>query len=226
MPRVQKKPICSRRKDESIFISKPPPFLVIGFSDWNQSFKSNALFPAETYGRLIFHNPLWCTQTLWPGFCCSAAVGVCVRCDLAPWHCRTGPGPLHSQLWPAQLAWHTFRPAAGHGGLCPLTLTARFPGGTAIIRHTVLPTNTHFQPFRTASRKVTWATVGNMTVDRGTLGFIPQKEIVYNDLLPYCDHLDREAAELLVEIKANLSRAVLLRELWPGVAFWSRKLFS
>ncbi|MEQ2308842.1 Proteasome activator complex subunit 4B, partial [Ameca splendens] len=57
-------------------------------------------------------------------------------------------------------------------------------------------------------------------------GFIPQKEIVYNGLLPYCDRLDREAAELLAEIKANLSRAVLLRELWPGVAFWSRKLFS
>uniref|UniRef100_A0A3B5LHN2 Proteasome activator Blm10 mid region domain-containing protein n=1 Tax=Xiphophorus couchianus TaxID=32473 RepID=A0A3B5LHN2_9TELE len=57
-------------------------------------------------------------------------------------------------------------------------------------------------------------------------GFIPQKEIVYNGLLPYCDRLDREAAELLAEIKASLSRAVLLRELWPGVAFWSRKLFS
>ncbi|KAM4716279.1 proteasome activator complex subunit 4B-like [Anableps anableps] len=65
-----------------------------------------------------------------------------------------------------------------------------------------------------------------MTVDGGVEGFIPQKEIVYNGLLPYCDRLDREAAELLAEIKANLSRAVLLRELWPGVAFWSRKLFS
>uniref|UniRef100_A0A8D0D4A4 Proteasome activator subunit 4 n=1 Tax=Sander lucioperca TaxID=283035 RepID=A0A8D0D4A4_SANLU len=57
-------------------------------------------------------------------------------------------------------------------------------------------------------------------------GFIPQKEIVYNGLLPYSDRLDREATELLAEIKANLSRAVLLRELWPGVAFWSNKLFS
>ncbi|KAM7381432.1 hypothetical protein PAMA_012322 [Pampus argenteus] len=56
--------------------------------------------------------------------------------------------------------------------------------------------------------------------------FTPQKEIVYNALLPYSDRLDREATELLAEIKANLSRAVLLRELWPGVAFWSRKLFS
>uniref|UniRef100_A0A4W6FG58 Uncharacterized protein n=1 Tax=Lates calcarifer TaxID=8187 RepID=A0A4W6FG58_LATCA len=63
-------------------------------------------------------------------------------------------------------------------------------------------------------------------VDGDMAGFISQKEIVYNDLLPYSDRLDREATELLAEIKANLSRAVLLRELWPGVAFWSRKLFS
>ncbi|KAM4526363.1 proteasome activator complex subunit 4B [Fundulus diaphanus] len=65
-----------------------------------------------------------------------------------------------------------------------------------------------------------------MTGDGGVGEFIPQKEIVYNGLLPYCDRLDREAVELLAEIKGNLSRAVLLRELWPGVAFWSRKLFS
>ncbi|KAM6951408.1 proteasome activator complex subunit 4B [Aplochiton taeniatus] len=66
-----------------------------------------------------------------------------------------------------------------------------------------------------------------MTVDRrGPLGFVPQKEIVYNSLLPYADRLDREASELLADIKANLARAVLLRELWPGVSFWSRKLYS
>ncbi|XP_006791331.1 proteasome activator complex subunit 4B [Neolamprologus brichardi] len=65
-----------------------------------------------------------------------------------------------------------------------------------------------------------------MTVGRDMAEFIPQKEIVYNGLLPYSDRLDREATELLAEIKANLCRAVLLRELWPGVAFWSRKLFS
>uniref|UniRef100_A0A8C3A3V6 Uncharacterized protein n=1 Tax=Cyclopterus lumpus TaxID=8103 RepID=A0A8C3A3V6_CYCLU len=65
-----------------------------------------------------------------------------------------------------------------------------------------------------------------MTVDGDVPGFVPQKEIVYNGLLPYSERLEREATELLAEIKANLSRAVLLRELWPGVAFWSRKLFS
>lgn len=64
-----------------------------------------------------------------------------------------------------------------------------------------------------------------MTVD-GAAGFIPQKDIVYNRLLPYSDRLDHEATDLLAEIKANLSRAVLVRELWPGVAFWCRKLFS
>ncbi|XP_062269925.1 proteasome activator complex subunit 4B [Platichthys flesus] len=65
-----------------------------------------------------------------------------------------------------------------------------------------------------------------MTEDGDMAGFIPQKEIVYNRLLPYSGRLDREATELLADIKANLSRAVLLRELWPGVAFWCRKLFS
>lgn len=56
--------------------------------------------------------------------------------------------------------------------------------------------------------------------------FTPQKEIVYNQLLPYAERLDQEASELLADIKANLSRAVLVRELWPGMAFWCRKLFS
>ncbi|XP_019938778.2 proteasome activator complex subunit 4B-like [Paralichthys olivaceus] len=65
-----------------------------------------------------------------------------------------------------------------------------------------------------------------MAEDGDTAGFIPQKEIVYNGLLPYSGRLDQEATELLADIKANLSRAVLLRELWPGVAFWCRKLFS
>lgn len=65
-----------------------------------------------------------------------------------------------------------------------------------------------------------------MSAQGDAAGLVPQKEIVYNGLLPYSDRLDREATELLAEIKANLSRAVLLRELWPGVAFWSRKLFS
>ncbi|XP_006004010.1 proteasome activator complex subunit 4 isoform X2 [Latimeria chalumnae] len=56
------------------------------------------------------------------------------------------------------------------------------------------------------------------------LGFNPQKEIVYNKLLPYSDRLDCESNEILAQIKTNLGRAVQLKELWPGVLFWTRKL--
>lgn len=57
-----------------------------------------------------------------------------------------------------------------------------------------------------------------------TLGFVPQKDIVYNKLLPYADRLDEESNEILSKIKGNLARAVQLREIWPGVLFWTRKL--
>uniref|UniRef100_A0A671QLX7 Proteasome activator complex subunit 4A n=1 Tax=Sinocyclocheilus anshuiensis TaxID=1608454 RepID=A0A671QLX7_9TELE len=54
--------------------------------------------------------------------------------------------------------------------------------------------------------------------------FVPQKDIVYNELLPYKDKLDEESNEFLAQIKGNLGRAVQLREIWPGVLFWTRKL--
>ncbi|XP_061914340.1 proteasome activator complex subunit 4A [Entelurus aequoreus] len=57
-----------------------------------------------------------------------------------------------------------------------------------------------------------------------TLGFVPQKDIVYNKLLPYADQLDEESNDILSKIKGNLGRAVQLREIWPGVLFWTRKL--
>ncbi|XP_029305181.1 proteasome activator complex subunit 4A isoform X1 [Cottoperca gobio] len=57
-----------------------------------------------------------------------------------------------------------------------------------------------------------------------TLGFVPQKDIVYNKLLPYADRLDEESNDILSKIKGNLCRAVQLREIWPGVLFWTRKL--
>ncbi|XP_028325388.1 proteasome activator complex subunit 4A isoform X1 [Gouania willdenowi] len=57
-----------------------------------------------------------------------------------------------------------------------------------------------------------------------TLGFVPQKDIVYNKLLPYAERLDDESNDILSRIKGNLGRAVQLRELWPGVLFWTRKL--
>uniref|UniRef100_A0A7N9ASQ6 Proteasome activator subunit 4a n=1 Tax=Mastacembelus armatus TaxID=205130 RepID=A0A7N9ASQ6_9TELE len=56
------------------------------------------------------------------------------------------------------------------------------------------------------------------------LGFVPQKDIVYNKLLPYADRLDDESNDILSKIKGNLGRAVQLREIWPGVLFWTRKL--
>ncbi|XP_053094465.1 proteasome activator complex subunit 4B isoform X1 [Pangasianodon hypophthalmus] len=57
-----------------------------------------------------------------------------------------------------------------------------------------------------------------------TLGFVPQKDIVYNKLLPYAEKLDGESNDILSRIKGNLGRAIQLRELWPGVLFWTRKL--
>ncbi|XP_019726122.1 proteasome activator complex subunit 4A isoform X1 [Hippocampus comes] len=56
------------------------------------------------------------------------------------------------------------------------------------------------------------------------LGFVPQKDIVYNKLLPYADRLDEESNDILSKIKGNLARAVQFREIWPGVLFWTRKL--
>ncbi|KAG7462683.1 hypothetical protein MATL_G00187310 [Megalops atlanticus] len=56
------------------------------------------------------------------------------------------------------------------------------------------------------------------------LGFVPQKDIVYNKLLPYADKLDEESNDILGQIKGSLGRAVHFRELWPGVLFWTRKL--
>uniref|UniRef100_A0A8C4GY46 Proteasome activator complex subunit 4 n=1 Tax=Dicentrarchus labrax TaxID=13489 RepID=A0A8C4GY46_DICLA len=61
-------------------------------------------------------------------------------------------------------------------------------------------------------------------VQSDTLGFVPQKDIVYNKLLPYADRLDEESNDILGRIKGNLGRAVQLREIWPGVLFWTRKL--
>lgn len=57
-----------------------------------------------------------------------------------------------------------------------------------------------------------------------TLEFRPQKDIVYNKFLPYAERLDGESNDILNKIKGNLSRAVMLKEMWPGVLFWTRKL--
>ncbi|KAF5303620.1 hypothetical protein FQA39_LY09867 [Lamprigera yunnana] len=56
------------------------------------------------------------------------------------------------------------------------------------------------------------------------LGFKPQKENVYNKLLPYADKLDEESSKLFRDIKTNLVKAVLAREIRPGCIVWTFRL--
>lgn len=56
------------------------------------------------------------------------------------------------------------------------------------------------------------------------LGFKPQKEIIYNKLLPYADKLDEESTQLFHDIKTNLIKSVLAREMQPGCALWCSRL--
>lgn len=56
------------------------------------------------------------------------------------------------------------------------------------------------------------------------LGFKPQKEIIYNRLLPYADKLDDESFKLYTDIKTNLVKAVMLREMRPGCVLWVSRL--
>ncbi|KAJ8979648.1 hypothetical protein NQ317_001355 [Molorchus minor] len=56
------------------------------------------------------------------------------------------------------------------------------------------------------------------------LGFKPQKENIYNKFLPYADELDEESTKLFVDIKTNLIKSVLAREMRPGCALWTSRL--
>ena len=56
------------------------------------------------------------------------------------------------------------------------------------------------------------------------LGFIPQKEKIYNTYLPYSDNLDVESNAVFAEIKANLGKAVALRDLKTGAGHWVGQL--
>jgi len=51
-----------------------------------------------------------------------------------------------------------------------------------------------------------------------------QKELLYNHYLPYAGQLDNDSFTWLEQIKLNLSQAVLLRELRPGVVTWMSRL--
>ncbi|GLH02190.1 Proteasome activator complex subunit 4 [Gryllus bimaculatus] len=67
-----------------------------------------------------------------------------------------------------------------------------------------------------------------LTMDRETrssiLGFKPQKEIVYNKLLPYAQQLDDQSQRMLLEIKTNLGLSVMMREMRPGCGMWTARL--
>ncbi|CAH0550528.1 unnamed protein product [Brassicogethes aeneus] len=56
------------------------------------------------------------------------------------------------------------------------------------------------------------------------LGFKPQKENVYNKFLPYAADLDEESTKLFTDIKTNLVKSVLAREMRPGCALWTSRL--
>lgn len=56
------------------------------------------------------------------------------------------------------------------------------------------------------------------------LGFKPQKENVYNKLLPYANELDDESSKLFHDIKTNLIKSILAREMRPGCALWTSRL--
>ena len=51
-----------------------------------------------------------------------------------------------------------------------------------------------------------------------------QKESLYNHYLPYHDQLDEDSDIWWAEIKTNLTRAVLTRDLRPGVVTWMSRL--
>ena len=56
------------------------------------------------------------------------------------------------------------------------------------------------------------------------LGFKPQKEIIYNRLLPYNEGIDEEMVSQLQQIKANLGRAVQMRDIHVGCNHWTSQL--
>ncbi|XP_076235371.1 proteasome activator complex subunit 4A [Calliopsis andreniformis] len=62
----------------------------------------------------------------------------------------------------------------------------------------------------------------NSTVENVKIQY--QKELIYNKLLPYVDDLETDSQALLAEIKANLGRAVMLREMQPGCVLWVSRL--
>lgn len=57
----------------------------------------------------------------------------------------------------------------------------------------------------------------------GELGFLPQKESIYNKFLPYADKLNEESQKYLAEIKTNLGKSILSQEL-RDISSWANHL--
>ncbi|XP_047484565.1 proteasome activator complex subunit 4-like isoform X1 [Penaeus chinensis] len=56
------------------------------------------------------------------------------------------------------------------------------------------------------------------------LGYKPQKQVIYNKLLPYSEEIREEIIEQFSNIKINLAKAVVLRDIRPGCVHWVAKL--
>lgn len=52
----------------------------------------------------------------------------------------------------------------------------------------------------------------------------PQFEIIYNKLLPFATEINQDSEILLQEIKLNLEKCIVLRELRPGCVVWTERL--
>ncbi|KAL4715968.1 hypothetical protein ACJJTC_013268 [Scirpophaga incertulas] len=59
-----------------------------------------------------------------------------------------------------------------------------------------------------------------------SLGFKPQKENLINHLLPYARELDAESTHFLEQVKTNLAKSVMLREMKPACGVWSARLMK
>ena len=63
-----------------------------------------------------------------------------------------------------------------------------------------------------------------METNKVQLEFVPQKQIKYNQFLPYSEHLDKESLFQLSEIKTNLGLAVQHRDIKIAGTHWTGQL--
>ena len=58
------------------------------------------------------------------------------------------------------------------------------------------------------------------------LGYRPQKEVIYNKLLPYSDKLDAESAAAWRSVKGELGTAFAKREVRPAGLIWISRMYK